>query len=803
MNLLEKMKATPQWLCYRLEDRPNGKKGKPPYSPRTGIKVSKNDESQFTTYEEAQVGAFRHDMDGVGFVFTGGFIAIDLDDCFDEDGTLSPIAQDVFDHFSDTYCEYSPSGQGLHFFMQGEKPNDRTKDSSAGIEVYSGYNFVTVTEDLVDGCGTDAINMQESIDWLFDKYLPEVITSFDADAPADHDGKTVDEWLQTAIDNDPVFFSLWSQTDRDKSTDESGSDFALIGKLAYWLNRDYDAIYDKFLQSPWFDSKSKHHKSKVVEREDYIKNSILKAIKTTTKTAAETNREYTQRAERFITVRVNSITDENVEKKLDDFTDMGNANLMAEIYGDILKYTKEWGWVFFTGQKWEQDVAWRAMLCAQDVVNAMYDSAKKMLDDFNTRVDEGKVDPESSAGKAESKVLGAYLKHCQKSRGAARLKAMIELNESNLFTPVDIFDANPWHLNTPAGVVDLKTGEIMPHDPAYYCTSITNVSPDLTTERPKFDAFLKQITVDDTDVEDYLQLQCGNAIVGKVYTENLLIINGVGLNGKSTLLSAVQTVLGDYATSIDPDLLMSSHQSERQVGMARLRGKRFAIAQETEEHQRLRASMLKRLCSTDMMVAKRLYKDPDQFIPTHTLVLSTNHLPKISSTDTGTWRRIAVLPFKAQIDPEDVITDYHNVLINAEGEQILGWLCQGAKKFWENDCNIEQPSAVIEASKDYRESEDWFAMFAEENVDITGDENDVVAHNDLYSRYHSWAKENAEYLRSSNAFSRLLDSMGYRGDKKFYDRATQKTKRVWFGMRLINDPNIRVKSADCTSPIES
>jgi len=121
--------------------------------------------------------------------------------------------------------------------------------------------------------------------------------------------------------------------------------------------------------------------------------------------------------------------------------------------------------------------------------------------------------------------------------------------------------------------------------------------------------------------------------------------------GKSTLFNTFQYLLGDYATAIDPDLLMSSKANEQQVGMAMLQDKRFAVAQETEEGQRLRSSMLKRLVSTDTMVAKKLYHDPRQFTPVHTLVLSTNHLPKVSSTDLGTWRRIIVLPFEATIKP--------------------------------------------------------------------------------------------------------------------------------------------------------
>lgn len=134
-NIPMAMAGFKQWLCYQLVDRGGERMGKPPVSPKTGEVCSKNDEGNFTDLEEALIGCETYDLDGVGFVFLNGFLAIDLDDCFDDDGALTDVAQDIFDHFKGTYVEYSPSGNGLHIFVRGEKPNNRTKDSSIGVEV--------------------------------------------------------------------------------------------------------------------------------------------------------------------------------------------------------------------------------------------------------------------------------------------------------------------------------------------------------------------------------------------------------------------------------------------------------------------------------------------------------------------------------------------------------------------------------------------------------------------------------------------------------------------------------------------
>jgi putative DNA primase/helicase len=231
--------------------------------------------------------------------------------------------------------------------------------------------------------------------------------------------------------------------------------------------------------------------------------------------------------------------------------------------------------------------------------------------------------------------------------------------------------------------------------------------------------------------------------------------------------------------------------------MAMLQGKRFAVAQETEEGHRLSSSMLKRLVSTDTMVAKRLYKDPHEFVPIHTLVLSTNFLPKISSTDLGTWRRIIVLPFNATIPPQDIITDFHSLLIEREGAGILQWAIDGAVKFNDMGCDItDKPEAVKQASTAYRTAEDWVSNFIDECCVPDPDPHDesvFVRHDALYRAYHKWAKDSGEtYIRSSNAFGKALLTGGWRSKQKHYDPERKTTAKIWWGLRLIEQPSFKL-----------
>lgn len=782
-NIPRAMAGFSQWLCFKLVDRGGERMGKPPVSPKTGEICAKNDESNFVSLNEALEGCETYDLDGVGFVFRGDFIAIDLDDCFDDDGSLNDIAQDVFDHFAPTYVEYSPSGNGLHIFVRGTKPNDRTKDSSLGIEVYSGYNFVTVTGDRIDGTGHDVLEMQDAVDWLFDTYLPDTTVTARGDIIVDHGDRTADEWFNHGMSKDAKLADLYNETEH--GGDESGHDMALLMKLAYWLNRDVDAVNAAFMNSPWVATKDPYHQKKL-KRKDYLPDSVNKAVQSVKDTAANNDKQFKTRAETFLSLRTDERGDIKIE--LDSYTDNANAKVMAHVYRDILCYTKAWGWVYYNGTVWETDADWRAVTCAISIGESLLKSAAEWVEADTKRLEAIGIDPASREGQrimAPARALERHALYTQSSRG---INAMVGIAKNLMMEDASTFDANPWILNTPDFVVDLSTGERLPHNARYRCTDCTSISPSL--ENPEagapgmFDKFLHQIFCDDEELIDYFQLQVGAALVGKVYSENLIIANGNGSNGKSTVFGVLQTLMGDYATSIDPELLMSGRVSEQQVGMAMLQGKRLAIAQETEAGQQIRTSMLKRLVSTDQMVAKRLYHDPMTFTPTHTLILATNHLPTIAANDMGTWRRIVVLPFNATIEAKDMIADFQNVLLRNEGARILDWAIQGSIRFYELNCVLpKKPIAVTAASREYRESEDWLSGFADEYLADGG----VCWHKELYNLYSRWCRMSNERVMTSNAFSRALATAGWKCENKRYNKVKQKCEKAWLGHHIKAD----------------
>ena len=775
-NIPPTMAQTPQWLGYKIVDTGKPRLSKPPFSPRTGKQCAKNDETEFCTLHDALIGMERFDLDGVGFVFVNGFVAIDLDDCFDEKGNLNSVPQNIFDHFTNTYWETSPSGNGLHGFMLGEKPNNRTKDTALGIEVYEGFNFVTVTGDIVEYTAQDTTNMQDALEWLYETYLPPIIINSDTPIVVDHGELSPDEWFMRAMETDEKLCSLYNCTDHE--TDESSHDMSLLTKLAYALNRDKDVIERKFLASPWVASKDKPHKQKL-KRKDYLPITIDKAMALTTVTAQENSKRFGGKLLRLFSSN---------DAQHYEMTDLGNSELMKDVYSDILCYTPGFGWCYYDGIKWESGVEFRAMEAARDIAQEMFENAKHKLSDAQTRLEDKGIDPNSKEGKEILSPEKTYYAHAVKTQSERGIKAMVNLNKAYMLVDPKEFKEDAWLINTPNGVVDLKTGELMPHDSKYKMMNMTACAPaDIPT--PQFDSFLNRIFCGDKDLTEYMQTVIGSSLVGKVYSENLIMATGEGSNGKSTLFNLIHHLLGDYSVSIDPELLMSSRSTDQKVSMSMLQGKRFAVAQETEEGQRLRSSMLKRLVTTDSVVAKRLYENPEEFTPTHTLILATNHLPKISSTDKGTWRRIVVAPFNATIHEKDMITDFHSLLLEREGAGILKWAIDGAIRFNELGCVLSaKPQAVLDASAQYRNEEDWIEGFLSETCEYyeKSDINTIIRHDVFYRAYRKWAESNGEYRRSAQLFIRAMQTAGWKYEPKHKNTKTGIAEAVWYGIKLVN-----------------
>lgn len=345
----------------------------------------------------------------------------------------------------------------------------------------------------------------------------------------------------------------------------------------------------------------------------------------------------------------------------------------------------------------------------------------------------------------------------------------------HLAVAVDDLDADPFLLNTPGGIVDLRTGELRAPDPAARCTKVTAVAPG-SDGAELWWGFLDTVTCGNTELAEYLQTVAGMAVLGKVFTETLLIATGDGGNGKSTFFNTLARVLGDYSTSINPSLLLTGNRGNVGAEVAVLRGVRLALAAETEEGQRLESSTVKRLCSTDRIAANPKYLTPFTFTPSHTLLMFTNFLPRVGSSDKGTWSRLTVLPFNAHLrDTAGERKDYAEVLFTQAGGAVLSWMVEGARRFIANGYKLTPPAVVREALADYRKSCDWLGGFLTECCELG--ENYATNGRELYARYTAYCQVNGDYRRDNRDFAHAMQNAGY--ERKHTMKGWQ-----YYGLRL-------------------
>ena len=266
----------------------------------------------------------------------------------------------------------------------------------------------------------------------------------------------------------------------------------------------------------------------------------------------------------------------------------------------------------------------------------------------------------------------------------------------------------------------------------------------------------------DQSLIDYVQMICGLCLIGKVYTEAMIIAYGDGRNGKSTFWNVIYKVLGSYSGNISADALTVNCKRNVKPEMAELKGKRLIIAAELQEGMRLNTSVVKQLCSTDPIFAEKKFKAPFSFEPSHT-VLYTNHLPKVAASDDGTWRRLIVIPFHAKIQGQNDKKNYTQYLIDNAGGAVLSWLIEGAMKVIAADFKVDRPQCVLDAIGAYREGNDWLGSFINDCCEV--DKSYMAKSGDLYKEYRDYCTANGEYVRSTTDFYGALEQAGFKHKK--------------------------------------
>ena len=460
--------------------------------------------------------------------------------------------------------------------------------------------------------------------------------------------------------------------------------------------------------------------------------------------------------------------------KLKDLTEsapLGSIELFAQMFvaehGHEARYVPKWdAWMLWDGTRWKKDEQLQAFTMARRICTR---EARKLNEETLSR--------RIASGATYNAVL------------------QVAGSDPKIVAPHDIWDLDLWLLNTPIGTVDLRTGEITKHNPAYYITKITKVSPK-NGECRVWREHLKLVLGGDNDLIDYHQRLFGYAMTGFTKEKMFCFAHGEGNNGKSITFNSVSTIMGDYAQSASIDTFTILNNEQHPTGVAALNGARLVIVSETEAGKMLKESTIKLLTGGDKIKARFMRQDEFEYQPQLTLIIFGNHKPSLRSVNEAIRSRIHFLPYTVKIENVD---KHFGEKLMVEGEEILHWMIEGAK-IW-HDEGLNPPQAVLDATEKYLAEQDKFQMFCDDYLDF-GDKTAFTTTKIILKCQHDWAEQQNEWKMREKDLVEVMERKGCRyGRLRIKQGGNQ--ERGFFGVQISEEgmaSHLAERVAEMASP---
>jgi putative DNA primase/helicase len=399
-------------------------------------------------------------------------------------------------------------------------------------------------------------------------------------------------------------------------------------------------------------------------------------------------------------------------------TDDQIADIFAEQYRNYLRYVAAWGKWF----QW-QDGCWR-----EEKTLRAFDLIRKTC----------KAQGVERASMA--KMVGAVHTLVRADR---RLAATIEQ-----------WDADPMLINTPDGVIDLRTGELRRHRSGDYMTMIAAVGP--RGDCPKWKAFLHRITGGDKDLIAYLQRVAGYCLTGDTGEQAMFFGYGVGANGKGVFLHTIGRVLGGYCKTAAIETFTESKSDRHPTELARLHSARLVVATETEKGRNWAEARIKMLTGGDVVTAHFMRQDDFEYTPKFKLFFSGNHKPGLRSVGEAMRRRVNMIPFDVVI-PKDERDPHFGNKLEDEGPGILQWMIDGCLDWQEH--GLAPPETVTKATDDYFTTQDSFSLWVEDRCERNA--NAWTKTTELFASWKDWAEKAGVRFGAMTEFGDTLTKEGF------------------------------------------
>lgn len=457
---------------------------------------------------------------------------------------------------------------------------------------------------------------------------------------------------------------------------------------------------------------------------------------------------------------------------LDEF---GNLDRLVDLHGEHIRWVEGLGWLAWSPDegRWVTSEA-QVTEFAKEAVSSIFKEAEA-------------VGRNSRRGQA----LMAW---ANRSRSAKAMQALLWLAERDpkLQMSHEELDKDAYLLNCLNGTVDLRTGELRPHESRDYITKQTHVAYDPAAECPKYEKTVREIFGGDEAMVSYWDRVCGYCATSAVNQQEWYLLYGTGSNGKSLLMGALKSALGDYQQAAPASLMIQEKSGSATNDQVRLRGARLTVAVETGDGKRLNEAKVKALTGGDIIVARYLRQEFIEFKPTHKIMLLTNHKPQVPESSEGTWRRIRLIPFtRTWYKPEDgrqpVMDRTLEATLPLEGAGILARIVRGAVEML--TAGMQPPASVLAATDEYRSEQDMLGQFIADRTEVMP--KSKISAQQLYGQYALWTEVSGGRPKTMNGFTQAMIEAGYPHNN------LRGAQRKWLDLKLrpenpYDDPTIEI-----------
>ena len=728
-KLPNEIKQLKRWVLWKVRRLENGKTTKVPINAMNGYGAKSNDESTWTTFEDAIKKVEFYNCNGVGFMLGNGYFGIDIDHAIDD--------TDLINEFVDglkSYTEKSQSGEGIHIICKGVLPVGNRRKGN--VEMYDSARFFAMTGDVLNSYSIE--ERTEEIKDLWEKYLnpkPKensyVYHKEDTLPPKTNfvpSGRvlTNDEVIQKAMEskNGSLFNCLYYGQWEGIYQSQSEADMAFCSLLAFWCRKDANQIDEIFRSSRLYRPKWDIKRGQKTYGEMTVANAIDKC------------RDVYEPMEVDNTKVYNPKTGEVKTKKDYDLTDTGNAQRFIDKFGENIRYNFDNKyWMIWDGKTWVRD----AVQIVKNKVDILIEEMKEEI--------------VNEPNEKYAQEMFKNVKHLSSNSGKeAMLKEAMHIGK----TPVrnNDFDKHPFLLNCENGVVNLKTGEIVPHNRDYMMSKNTHVEVDMEHDPVVWLKCIDDIFCHSKGLIDFVHKFVGYSCTGSTEEQCFAQCYGHGSNGKTVFINTIMNILGDYALNAQVDSILTRGKStsgNASPDVARMNGARFVRTNEPEEGARFNEGLVKQLTGSDVVTARFLYGGDFEFIPIFKLWILCNYKIVVRGTDKGIWRRMRLIPFEATFEGANADKQIEQKL-KAELPQILGWAVKGCLKWLAE--GLAMPIEVENATKAYRQEMDIIESFLKDCVKIVPNGREKA--NDVFMAYKKWAQDGNEWCMSQSKFGTEL-----------------------------------------------